>query len=415
MRLIVLRSAWGHGGALRADAPRALASLRAAGYHGLEASLADIGNSRAQREAFVREARSQGLHLILSAYSSWTNYEGIFEANKAPDAHMTTLLDEISEIASLHSLTSSTTFSASSFFSSSSSAAAAACSSFSSFSSSSSSLPTIIGINAHTGTDMWDEALAANFFASFDEHVRALGEGVVPRISHETHRGRVLRCPFVTARLLQKIPKLRLTSDFSHWVILSERLLDTEYERSLIDNQMAHAMVHIHARVGTPQMPQVHVSSSSSDIHVSSSSHTSSCRDPPNAPRACILLLIFIYTYMHTYMFVPQVHDVNAPEFARARERFYALWERVWSLRKAAGDEFVTATMEYGPPEWSDDGQYLGLFLFPFFCVERFHAFTGALSLSFVLSFSRFSFPPPPARVLSPTHTHPPPSPPPLP
>jgi hypothetical protein len=164
-----------------------------------------------------------------------------------------------------------------------------------------------------------------------------------------------------------------------------------------------------------PQMPQVHVSSSSSDIHVSSSSHTSSCRDPPNAPRACILLLIFIYTYMHTYMFVPQVHDVNAPEFARARERFYALWERVWSLRKAAGDEFVTATMEYGPPEWSDDGQYLGLFLFPFFCVERFHAFTGALSLSFVLSFSRFSFPPPPARVLSPTHTHPPPSPPPSP
>ena len=251
MQLIVLRSAWGLGGALRADAPRALASLRAAGYHGLEASLADIGNSRAQREVFVREARSQGLHLILSAYSSWTNYEGIFEANKAPDAHMTTLLDDISEIASLHSITSS----ASSSFSSSPSAATAA----SSFSSSSSSRPTIIGINAHTGTDMWDEALAANFFASFDEHVRALGE--VPRISHETHRGRVLRCPFVTARLLQKIPKLRLTSDFSHWVILSERLLDTEYERSLIDNQMAHAMVHIHARVGTPQMPQVHVSS----------------------------------------------------------------------------------------------------------------------------------------------------------
>jgi len=295
MRLIVLRSAWGHGGALRADAPRALASLRAAGYHGLEASLADIGNSRAQREVFVREARSQGLHLILSAYSSWTNYEGIFEANKAPDAHMTTLLDDISEIASLHSLTS-----ASSSFPSWSSAAAAACSSFSSFSSSSSSLPTIIGVNAHTGTDMWDEALAANFFASFDEHVRALGE--VPRISHETHRGRVLRCPFVTARLLQKIPKLRLTSDFSHWVILSERLLDTEYERSLIDNQMAHAMVHIHARVGTPQMPQVHVSSSSSDIHAFSSSHTCSCRHPPNAPGACILLPLLRITHMHTYM-----------------------------------------------------------------------------------------------------------------
>lgn len=186
---------------------------------------------------------------------------------------------------------------------------------------------------------MWDEALAANFFASFDEQVRALGDGAVPRISHETHRGRVLRCPFVTARLLKRIPKLQLTSDFSHWVILSERyvytnmytyilkyihnckyrlladmdgdgvllmccsfvanrLLDTEYERSIIDNQMAHAMVHIHARVGTPQMPQVHVSSSSSYIHVYSSIHTCSCRDPPNVPGACILLLILrIYIY----------------------------------------------------------------------------------------------------------------------
>ncbi len=106
MRLLVLRSAWGLGAALKADAPRALSSLRAAGYQGLEASLADIGDTRPQREAFVREARaqvpanacvcgrvcvrvspggrlclmpsrahSQGVHLILSAYSSWNNCE----------------------------------------------------------------------------------------------------------------------------------------------------------------------------------------------------------------------------------------------------------------------------------------------------------------------------------------------------
>jgi len=59
MRLLLLRSAWGLGAALKADAPRALGSLRAAGYQGIEASLADIGDSRAQREAFVREARAQ--------------------------------------------------------------------------------------------------------------------------------------------------------------------------------------------------------------------------------------------------------------------------------------------------------------------------------------------------------------------
>ncbi len=99
---------------------------------------------------------------------------------------------------------------------------------------------------------------------------------------------------------------------------------------------------------------------------------------------------VYIYTYMHTHMYIPQVHDVNAPEFARARERFYALWERVWSVRKAAGEEFVTATIEYGPPEWSDDGQYLGLFLFCFVCVcvLRIFMFLRARALSLWLSLS---------------------------
>jgi len=59
MKLRLMRTAWGIGGALRADAGRAVERLRAAGYHGLEASLDDIGATRKDRLAFVREARAQ--------------------------------------------------------------------------------------------------------------------------------------------------------------------------------------------------------------------------------------------------------------------------------------------------------------------------------------------------------------------
>jgi len=104
--------------------------------------------------------------------------------------------------------------------------------------------------------------------------------------------------------------KLRLTSDFSHWVIKCERLLDTESERKLIDDEIGAAVVHVHARLGTPQMPQV--------------------------------------------------EDVLGEEHASSRERFYSFWQRVWAHRKEGGDEFVTATLEYGPPETNAAGDYAG-------------------------------------------------------
>ena len=78
MRLVLFRSAWGLN--LRADAARACASVRAAGFDGIEASLTDIGGSQAERLAFGKAAQAEGLELILSAYSSWVNYEGVCEA-----------------------------------------------------------------------------------------------------------------------------------------------------------------------------------------------------------------------------------------------------------------------------------------------------------------------------------------------
>ena len=83
MRLLCLRSAWGlrH---LRSDPARALASVRAAGFDGLEASLEDLGSTAAERRTACSAARSEGLELIISAYSSWSNYEGAFETLPLP-------------------------------------------------------------------------------------------------------------------------------------------------------------------------------------------------------------------------------------------------------------------------------------------------------------------------------------------
>jgi len=53
------------------------------------------------------------------------------------------------------------------------------------------------------------------------------------------------------------VPSLRLTSDFSHWVVKCERLLDSAEELRLLTSTIAPAVDHVHARIGTAQSPQV--------------------------------------------------------------------------------------------------------------------------------------------------------------
>ena len=127
------------------------------------------------------------------------------------------------------------------------------------------------------------------------------------------HRGRFLGCPFATARLVRSVPTLRLTSDFSHWVVKCERLLDTEEESALLDEVIAPAVDHVHARIGTPQ--------------------------------------------------APQVADVASCTVRAAAERHYAWWETVWATREARSisgrSAVATATLEYGPVEVSGR-EYVG-------------------------------------------------------
>ncbi|AYC34864.1 sugar phosphate isomerase/epimerase [Pseudomonas cavernae] len=104
--------------------------------------------------------------------------------------------------------------------------------------------------NVTAGCDAWPLAVQLEFFAAALEVGRKHGV----QLSFETHRGRSLFNPWVTAELLRQLPELRLTADISHWVVVSERLLDDDWELLLAIAEQVH---HLHGRIGYPQGPQV--------------------------------------------------------------------------------------------------------------------------------------------------------------
>src|SRR5690349_1497773 len=105
-------------------------------------------------------------------------------------------------------------------------------------------------ITSHTGLDAWSDAEAVDFLGFALDLERELG---IP-INHETHRSRILFTPWRTAAILRQLPDLRLVADYSHWVNVTERLLDDRAEDMALANSRVR---HIHARVGHPEGPQV--------------------------------------------------------------------------------------------------------------------------------------------------------------
>lgn len=101
------------------------------------------------------------------------------------------------------------------------------------------------------GCDAWPLAQSVEFLGQAMACAAELG--VVA--SFETHRSRPTFHPWATRRLLEQLPALRLTCDFSHWCCVCERLvLETEPEILALCAARAH---HVHARVGYAQGPQV--------------------------------------------------------------------------------------------------------------------------------------------------------------
>ena len=106
-------------------------------------------------------------------------------------------------------------------------------------------------VNVMGGWDGWKFEEAVKFHEGVVRLERRLGIS----ISIETHRGRYSASPWLMREVLHEVPDLKVTCDFSHWCVVSERLLLDE-EPGILALASRHAY-HVHARVGYAQGAQV--------------------------------------------------------------------------------------------------------------------------------------------------------------
>ncbi len=145
----------------------------------------------------------------------------------------------------------------------------------------------------HGGSDVFSPQEAEQFFREAVRIETAVG---LP-VAHETHRGRILFHPRITAAMLEALDGLKLCCDFSHWVCVCERLIHDQVD---VIRQCARRALHLHARVG--------------------------------------------------YEEGPQVPDPTAPEYQRHVEAHEQWWDLVWDAQAEAGVQVSTLTPEFGPP-----------------------------------------------------------------
>lgn len=156
-------------------------------------------------------------------------------------------------------------------------------------------------IASHTGKDYFDLEENIKFFdfaAGFSKE-----SGI--KIVHETHRGRALFSTLTARRLLEKLPGLRMTADFSHWCNVHESLL--EDQEGFMERIIPH-IDHIHARVGHAEGPQV--------------------------------------------------NDPRAPEWKAAFDIHLRWWDAVVDRHRAAGSRVFTITPEFGPEPYVPAAPY---------------------------------------------------------
>lgn len=148
-------------------------------------------------------------------------------------------------------------------------------------------------VTAHSGSDAWSLDQAEEYFMEAMVIEKQLGL----EVAHETHRGRLLFNPWQTRDVLAKCRGLRLCCDLSHWVVVAERLLG---DCDAIIRAAADHCVHVHARVGYEQGPQV--------------------------------------------------PDPSAPEYAPHLAAHEQWWDTIWASQRARGMTESTLTPEFGPP-----------------------------------------------------------------
>jgi hypothetical protein len=147
-------------------------------------------------------------------------------------------------------------------------------------------------INSHTGHDHFSlrqHAILIDLAAEFADKT-----GIM--VAHETHRGRLGYSPQMFLSMVKKRPGFPVTADLSHWVCVTESLLENF---SSAVKAVIESSVHIHARVGYEQGPQV--------------------------------------------------PDPRLPEWQYALDKFAGWWDDIVAVNQLKGRKTMTFTTEFGP------------------------------------------------------------------
>jgi sugar phosphate isomerase/epimerase len=147
-------------------------------------------------------------------------------------------------------------------------------------------------INCHSGKDFFTNEENEKIIALTIEQEKKTGVDIY----HETHRGRMCYNAPITKYFLEKYKEMQLTLDISHWTNVHESML--ENQKDTIDYVLSRTG-HIHARIGHEESPQV--------------------------------------------------NDPRAPEWNNHVEAHFTWWDKIVSLRKAAGKKHITFLTEFGP------------------------------------------------------------------
>ncbi|KAK1946493.1 hypothetical protein P3T76_002046 [Phytophthora citrophthora] len=274
------RSLWGSPSALKlaADstatsyAAQLLAHIRRQGFDGIEASLGDL-EALGGADVVLPLLSENKLDLIVGVYSGWVDYEpqNLHQQFEGVETHVKRFRQQLETVSSFAQRPAR--------------------------------------INAHSGSDHWRPGDQREFLSRAHEIERDLGFEDI--LSHETHRGRMFYSPWPTLALLEEFPSLKLTLDFSHWCVVTERLLDAPQDNDWLLNKVVPRVRHVHGRVGTEQAAQLPY---------------------------------------------PLDDELSRKEV----ERFQRLWDAIWNQQRS--DKSFTFTPEYGPipyaPRHHEDQQF---------------------------------------------------------
>ena len=150
-------------------------------------------------------------------------------------------------------------------------------------------------INSHTGRDSFSLEKLVVLVDIAQEFTGRTGIPVV----HETHRGRMGYGPQAAAPLFSLLKDLQITADFSHWVCVTESML--EHFEDLLAEAIRRSR-HVHARVGFEQGPQV--------------------------------------------------PDPRLPRWGYAVDRFFGWWDRIVEHNAQHKTPVLPITTEFGPPPY---------------------------------------------------------------